>query len=134
MMQPASIASFASHSGVPHLYTDMALESLIDKISVDRASDKLEGFDIQQWAAFAKKRSNIASSICKELGRLKAQASSNFPNGSWFGSSLSDRSLGWQLFDFFQIQARRCRGLSCARFADSSSLAKVLFEAIGARY
>ena len=82
MMQPACSASFASRSGVLHLYTDMALEAVINKISADRACGKVESFNIQQWAAFAKKKSNIASSICKELGRLKAsQSVSRIPRG-----------------------------------------------------
>ena len=100
MAQAACIASFASHSGVLHLYTDKALEAVVNKIAVDGARDKLEGFDILEWAAFAKKKSNIASSICKELGRLKTCMSASTPSrrcdldplhqsDPWAGASLA---------------------------------------------
>ena len=44
----------------------------MDKIPVNGADTKLEGYDIFQWAAFARKKSKIASSVCRELGSLKA--------------------------------------------------------------
>ena len=75
MKQPACIATFASVSGQLHLYTEKALETVITKISLHDSNAKFEGFDILQWAAFAKKKSNIASSTCRELGRLKASRS-----------------------------------------------------------
>ena len=99
MMQPACIASFASRSNQLHIFTEKALETVIDQISMESTYLKLEGFDISQWAAFAKKKSNIASSICKELGRLQAfqsvftrtQACENDPffrSDPWVGASL----------------------------------------------
>jgi len=75
MVQPGCIASFASRGVLLHLFTQQALETVLDKNSVMRDEDKLDGFDIHEWAAFAKKKSSIASSICKELGRLKASQS-----------------------------------------------------------
>ena len=77
MVQPDCIATLTSRCGLLHLFTEQALQSVIDKISVDSPEDKLDGFDIQQWAAFARKKSSIASSICKELGRLKASQSAS---------------------------------------------------------
>ena len=71
MSQPLCIAAFASRAGFLHLYTEQALEIVLDKISMGHVIEKIEGYDIMQWAAFARKKSQIASSICKELGRLK---------------------------------------------------------------
>ena len=77
MALPACIASLATHSGQLHIFTEKALEIVIDRIPLDRTDGKLEGYDIFQWAAFAKKKSSIASSICRELGSLKASRSAS---------------------------------------------------------
>ena len=135
MMQPACIASFASRSGQLHIFTKEALETVIDKISMESTVDKLEGFDITQWAAFAKKKSNIASSICKELGRLKAsqsvfthaQACENDPlcrSDPWAGAS-------------FKLDASRSKPRDNAQIPSQQDVQKAplwqkFFEAIGA--
>ena len=36
-------------------------------------AELLDGFSIQQWASYSKRKSNIASSVCKENGELKAK-------------------------------------------------------------
>jgi hypothetical protein len=75
MALPACLASLATRSGQLHIFTEKALEIVIDRIPLDHTDGKLEGYDIFQWAAFAKKKSSIASSICRELGSLKASRS-----------------------------------------------------------
>lgn len=75
MALPFCIASLDSVSGSMHFYTIEALQAALEMMpiagnvygqaSVD--SLLLDGFNIQQWAQHAKHKSNIASSICREM-------------------------------------------------------------------
>jgi hypothetical protein len=82
------------------------------RVAQDRA-ELLEGFSIEQWASYAKRKSHIASAICKENGKLKARFSAQgcdvvvpsagiprathdnhdaiFENDPWGGASVNAR-------------------------------------------
>ena len=82
------IAILASPSGDMHFFTSEALKIWADmkaslrsilppSPSAAGASQVscLDGFDIHQWAAYAKKKSSIATNICRLNGALKLQRS-----------------------------------------------------------
>ena len=52
---------------------------LLDEIlqivwSSDDFINGLDGFDIQQWSDYAKKKASVASKMCRERGELRNQA------------------------------------------------------------
>ena len=71
-------------------------------LSCDAHAKLLEGFTIEQWASYAKRKAHIASAICKENGVLKARlrdlgfhtdASENFAEDSAKRSTQEDQVL-----------------------------------------
>jgi hypothetical protein len=52
----------------------------------DQSAELFEGFSVEQWASYGKRKSHIASAVCKENGRLKAELDAL----RWRGDSMSD--------------------------------------------
>ena len=50
----------------------------------------VDGFDVYEWAAYAKKKAQIASVICKERGRLKAILSASNSKMNVFATERND--------------------------------------------
>jgi hypothetical protein len=48
------------------------------------SSDKLDGFTLAEWAAFARKKASIASSVAKLNGELKSKLASASSRDGWF--------------------------------------------------
>ena len=93
------LATLASHSGVVHFYSEVALRIWVEMEQVLAAKLKdslpaatsselrssawynsasvmasptlLEGFSIEQWACYAKKKSSVATAMCRLNGQLK---------------------------------------------------------------
>ena len=82
MERPAAIAVHIAYDGELHFYSIEALQKFLDaKFSVSTTrhalgdelhDNKFEGYTIRQWAEFARKKANIASSVAKLNGLLKA--------------------------------------------------------------
>ena len=47
--------------------------SMLDPVSFVGSCTRLQGFTIEEWANHARKKSSLASRICKQNGELKAQ-------------------------------------------------------------
>ena len=56
----------------------------------DQRGALVDGFDVHEWAAYAKKKAQIASVICKERGRLKAILSASNTNRNVFATERND--------------------------------------------
>ena len=117
------IARLLTSAGHLEIYSDVALAVMIEKISMTPAKDALaspvktsmapalddrpvvarlcdatnyEGFTILEWADYAKRKSRIASSVCKCNGELKATLAKLLADVSdnlgcydpWAGASL----------------------------------------------
>jgi hypothetical protein len=76
------IASLLTSNGPLEIYTTNALTALVASLPsqcvkpVATRGDKLDGFTITEWAAFASKKSAIASSVARLNGELKAKLAS----------------------------------------------------------
>jgi len=115
----AAHACFVSQCGQLYVYTLEALQVVLDKFSIPLDSSAIgdkyteqngfrklivgdnmpgsfyEGFTAQQWATYAKKKSSIASQVCRENGKLKASLNSTPP----LKLSSVDRDMNDQVFD-----------------------------------
>jgi hypothetical protein len=137
------MAALASMSGTVHFYTELAFRMWLDSevaltckaretngslhpdflppsfpkvgesnLTVDE--QRLEGYTIGEWAAFAKKKAAIASNICKVNGLLKAKVTSD--NGSLL-VQLNARTGGdWRRLPNCDLTRRGLSSRSMARY------------------
>jgi hypothetical protein len=74
------VAVLVSPAGHLYFYEAAAITTVINSLSLTcspAAPKLLDGFTLEQWAAFGKRKSAIASRVCKENGALKAKLASS---------------------------------------------------------
>ena len=78
--------------GTLHIFSQDALKVVLEKMAEKPLNDVggdahlFEGYDAEQWAKFAQMKSKIASSICRENGRLKSRLQDPMEsNDPWSG-------------------------------------------------
>ena len=110
-----ALAVLDSLAGPLHIYTEDAFAQVLEKIGpisvkqdrrvtkVPYPSDKLEGYDIEAWAKYARAKSLIASTTAHEVGRLKALLSREFAI-----LDAGDGSYSQRLDDPLVADAGRC--------------------------
>ena len=97
----ALLATFTTRAGTLHIFSENALLAVLNSISIDEKTKtathevealskvKLEelvtthdGYDIIEWANYAKKKAHIASSTCREVGKMKSLLRQRHAGGS----------------------------------------------------
>ena len=82
---PALVARFDTLHGPLQIYSQQALHAICSALPIVKHDDAqaqalLEGFSLEHWASYGRRKSRIASKVCKENGRLKAMLESTSSN------------------------------------------------------